>query len=348
MVELETLVIEFPGFRLGPLDLSVAAGECFILLGPTGAGKTLILEAIAGSMGITQGCIRINGKEVTGLPPEKRGIGIVYQDFALFPHLSVIDNITYGLRYSRKNRVSRRQAEEQIEHLMAHTGIAHLKDRDVTTLSGGEKQRVALVRALSVNPSLLLLDEPLSALDRGIRYDIQNLLKTLHRETGTTFLMVTHDFTEAVFLGQRAAVLHEGKIEQTGALLDILRHPQSPFVAKFVGIPNVFSATFRGRQARVGPAAFHVADPPDRGAGHMAIRPEDIRIHRPPGPGSAANVLSGRIRDMADHGPYGEMSVQTEELVFKVTLPRRELIDFYNAPPAEIFIEIPPDRIHTF
>ena len=348
MVELESLLIEFPGFRLGPLDLSVAAGECFILLGPTGAGKTLILEAIAGSMGITRGRIRINGKDATGLPPEKRGIGIVYQDFALFPHLSVIDNITYGLRYSRKNRTSRRQAEEQIARLMAHTGISHLKKRDVTTLSGGEKQRVALVRALSVNPSVLLLDEPLSALDRGIRYDIQTLLKTLHRETGTTFLMVTHDFTEAVFLGQRAAVLHDGQIEQTGPLMDILRYPKSPFAAKFVGIPNVFSAAFKGSRAQVENLAFQLAEPPVPGAGHIAVRPEDIRINRPPGPGSAANVLSGRIRDMADHGPYGELSIQTDELAFKVTLPRHELIDFYNAPPGEVLIEIPPERIHTF
>ncbi|MBS3757934.1 MAG: ABC transporter ATP-binding protein [Desulfobacterales bacterium] len=344
MVKLRQLAIELTGFSLGRIDLNVQRGECFVLLGPTGSGKTLTLEAIAGILPISHGRIWINGTDVTRLPPEKRGIGIVYQDFALFPHLSVIENVTYGLRYCRKPH---RPSRKRIDELMALTGIDHLSRRDVNTLSGGEKQRVALVRALSVNPSVLLLDEPLSALDRGIRYDIQKLLKSLHRETGTTFLMVTHDFTEAIFLGQRAAVLNNGRIEQAGPIMEILRHPKSPFVAKFVGIPNVFPANFEDNHAVMDGFALKLAHPPSEASTHIAIRPEDIRIH-PARPEAPANILTGKVIDMADHGPYGEITVETAAATLKATLPRRELLEFYNLPPGEVFLQVPPDGIHTF
>lgn len=344
MVELEQLAIELPEFRLGRIDLTVKQGECFVLLGPTGSGKTLTLEAIAGILPIARGRIRINGIDVTRLPPEKRGIGIVYQDFALFPHLSVIENITYGLRYCKKtNRPSR----GRIAKLMAHTGIDHLSRRNVNTLSGGEKQRVALVRALSVNPSVLLLDEPLSALDRGIRYDIQKLLKSLHQETGITFLIVTHDFTEAIFLGQQAAVLNNGRIEQTGPIMDVLRQPKNPFVAKFVGIPNVFPAEFKDGHAVMDGFTLKLGQTPAAASTHIAIRPEDIRIHRPPSDADD-NLLTGKIIDMADHGPYGEITVQTPAATLKASLPRRELLELYNYQTAEVFLQVPPDGIHTF
>jgi len=345
MVELEQLTIDLPGFRLGPIDLTVQEGESFVLLGPTGSGKTLMLEAIAGILPITRGSIRINKTDVTRLPPEDRGIGIVYQDFALFPHLSVIKNITYGLRYCKKTK---RPSRRRIAELMAHTGIDHLAERDVTTLSGGEKQRVALVRALSVSPSVLLLDEPLSALDRGIRYDIQRLLKSLHQETGTTFLMVTHDFTEAIFLGQRTAVLNNGQIEQTGGLMEILRHPRSPFVARFVGIPNVFAAEFKNGHALLAGFNLKLSNPPAKAATHIAVRPEDIRIHPSPATNPEVNVLTGKIIDTADHGPYGEITIQTDAATFKATLTRREMLEFYNIQAAEVIIQIPPDGVHTF
>ncbi len=345
MVKLEQLAIELPGFSLGRIDLTVKPGECFVLLGPTGSGKTLTLEAIAGILPISQGRIRINGIDVTRLPPEKRGIGIVYQDFALFPHLSVIDNINYGLRYCKKTN---RPSGKRIAELMAHTGIDHLARRDVNTLSGGEKQRVALVRALSVNPSVLLLDEPLSALDRGIRYEIQKLLKSLHQETGTTFLMVTHDFTEAIFLGQRAAILNNGRIEQTGPLIDILRHPKSPFVAKFVGIPNVFPARFKNNRAEMDGFALKLEQKPADASTHIAIRPEDICLHPSSTLDADTNVLIGKISDMADYGPYGEVTVQTPAATFKATLPRREMLALYHSQPGEVFLQIPPDGVHTF
>lgn len=346
MVELEGVVVQLPGFRLGKLDLMVASGEFAILLGPTGAGKSLVLEAIAGIVPVARGVIRVNGSDVTQQPPEKRGIGIVYQDFALFPHLNVTHNILYGRRYQKKKE---RLHHNRIRELMDATGIGHLRRRNVTTLSGGEKQRVALVRALSVKPSVLLLDEPLSALDRETRDDIRKLLKTLHRETGTTFLMVTHDFTEALFLGQRAAVINCGRIEQTGPVQEIFSRPRNPFVARFVGIPNVFSARFRGICAHFGDCCLTLNALPDSGASHIAVRPEDVRIHRNSGSVlQTANLLAGEITDVADLGAYGEVTLQTSGIILKATLPRRDLLALFASGNGEVRAEIPPEAIHVF
>ncbi len=344
MIRLQELQIRLPGFTLGPLELSVETGECFILLGPTGAGKTLILETIAGMLSPTRGRIELDGADVTGLAPEKRGIGIVYQDLALFPHLSVMENITYGLRYCRK---SHRPSRERMEELLLHTGIKHLRGRSVTTLSGGEKQRVALVRALSVNPSILLLDEPLSSLDRGSRGEIQKLLKSLHKETGTTFIMVTHDFTEALFLGQRAAVLNKGSIEQQGAVSEILRQPRTPFVARFAGMPNIFAAAFADTRAFVRGTAFQLPRAPSCENGHIAVRSEDIRILNEPPECGGETLLRGRITDTTDLGPYGEVVVATPAAAFTVMLPRRELLALHETAPAEVLLHIPPDAIHV-
>ncbi len=343
MVELEGIAIEFPGFSLGGLDLTVDTGEFSILMGPTGAGKSLALEAIAGLLPVSGGKIRIKGIDVTNLPPEKRGVGIVYQDFALFPHLTVIENIKYGLRYQRKkNRLS----TARIRELMENTGIEHLSGRNVTTLSGGEKQRVALVRALSTGPSVLLLDEPLSALDRETRDDIRRLLKKLHKETSTTFLMVTHDFTDALFLGQRAAVINNGRIEQAGSVREIFARPKNLFVAGFVGIPNVFPVSFEKNFAVLDGFTLELPELPGPEASHIAIRPEDILIHRING--KKSNILSGKIIDAADLGSYGEITVQTPAASFKVTLPRRDLLYLFDNKAEEVNIEIPPEAVHIF
>jgi molybdate/tungstate transport system ATP-binding protein len=178
----------------------------------------------------------VSGRDVTGLPPERRGVGIVYQDCALFPHLSVEKNIHYGLRYHNgSNSNGRARCRDLVERL----GLADLLDRSVTTLSGGEKQRVALARALATAPSVLLLDEPLASLDPCFREEIRDLFRSLHQETGITVLMVTHDFTDAHTLAQRVAILHDGRIEQTGTAETVFRRPATTFVADFVGMRNV-------------------------------------------------------------------------------------------------------------
>jgi len=248
MIKIESLRIELPGFVLKDVELSIQDGEFFTLLGPTGAGKTLVLEAIAGVAPITSGRIWVKGRDITHLPPEQRGIGIVYQDYALFPHLSVLENITYGLRY---HKADPQASKKWVRALIEQLGLQRLAKRSVRYLSGGEKQRVSIARALAVNPSVLLLDEPLSALDPNFREDIRDVLKKLHQEVKITFLMVTHDFADMLFLGQRTAILNRGKIEQVGSVSDVFERPATPFVADFLGMKNVFPATFEGTRAIV-------------------------------------------------------------------------------------------------
>ena len=231
MIEIKNITIQFPNFALINVCLTINNGDFFILLGPTGSGKTLMIESIAGIVPVNDGRIFINGQDVTNKPPEKRNVGIVYQDYALFPHMTVMENVRYGLSYQKKQNAD----DKRIKDLMEKTGIFKLKDRSVKHLSGGEKQRVALVRALAVKPSILLLDEPLSSLDPCFRDDIQKLLKMLHQNTKTTFLMVTHDFAEALYLGDQAAVLNCGRIEQCGPVNDIFKYPKNAFVEYFIG-----------------------------------------------------------------------------------------------------------------
>ncbi len=233
MIRIENLCVRLPDFSLDRINLHVADGEFFILLGPTGAGKTVLLESVAGLVPVSSGRIHLNGRNVTHLCPEKRGVGIVYQDSALFPHLTVKDNIRYGLRYQKD---SPDKAPMKFDPLVEALGIGHLLHRNATTLSGGEKQRVALARALIVAPALLLLDEPLSALDPNFREEIRDILKDLHRNTGVTILMVTHDFAEARYLAQHIAVINNGRLEQTGTVDAVFLKPATAFTARFVGM----------------------------------------------------------------------------------------------------------------
>ncbi len=203
MIRLAGIMNRFPGFSLGPLDLHITAGEFFILLGPTGSGKTVILKSIAGIRRPDSGKIFIEKQDVTRITPEKRHVGIVYQDQALFPHLSVQENIFFGLRYQRQKMKSDHKGLAAIIETLGLT--SHL-NKSIRDLSGGERQRVALARALAIEPRVLLLDEPLSALDPSFRGEIQRLLKQLHAALKTTFIMVTHDFNEAFYLADRVVL----------------------------------------------------------------------------------------------------------------------------------------------
>ncbi|MFV9646380.1 MAG: ABC transporter ATP-binding protein, partial [Desulfobacterales bacterium] len=253
MIRIKNLSVKLPGFSLHNIDLTVEKGEFFTLLGPTGAGKTVVLESVIGLIPVEKGRIYINNKEVTGLPPEKRDIGIVYQDYALFPHLTVYKNITYGLRY---HPINGKEPGKKLSFIIDRLSLVPLLERSVINLSGGEKQRVALARALAIEPSVLLLDEPLSALDPNFREDTREILKRLHVETGITILMVTHDFTEAHFLAQRTAVINNGRIEQIGSIAEVFHKPSTPFVAGFVGMKNIFPAIFNGNKAQIGELAI--------------------------------------------------------------------------------------------
>ena len=345
MINIESLRIELPGFTLQDINLSIEDGEFFTFLGPTGAGKTLVLEAIAGIIPITGGRIFVKGRDITHLPPDKRDIGIMYQDYALFPHLSVLENITYGLRY---HKAEPQKSGKRVERLMVQLGLKALAQRSIQHLSGGEKQRVSLARALSVNPSVLLLDEPLSALDPNFREEIREVLKKLHERLETTFLMVTHDFAEALFLGQRTAIINRGRIEQVGSVSEVFRKPVTPFAAEFVGMKNVFPAVFDGTRVLLDGLEMQAETMFKGSEGYVAIRPEDILIRQKAVSGNGINVFGGKVLDITDRGPYYEISAKTGKVIFKAMLTKGDLLEMGISETKSVNIAIRPSDIHVF
>ncbi len=345
MIRIENLDIQLLKFHLKIKNLTIGKRDFFMLMGPTGAGKTVLLEAIAGLIPIGAGKIFINERNVTGLPPEKHGVGIVYQDHALFPHLNVLENILYGLRF---HGIPIREREKRLGQLSDLLNIAHLQRRLPVNLSGGEKQRVALARALIVRPHVILLDEPFSALDPGFREDIRNALKRLHDNTDTTFLMVTHDFGDALSLADRGAVLDHGTLQQTGAIQDIFQKPTSIAVAEFVGMKNIFKATFQDSMADLGGIKMRLDRPLDKNDGYVAIRPEDIRVAKNPFPPSQLNSFSGIVTAVVNHGFTYEIQVKTGSITFKVLITKKVWVDLRIREEINVFVSIDASSIHSF
>jgi putative spermidine/putrescine transport system ATP-binding protein len=218
------------------LDLDIAEGEFFTLLGPSGSGKTTTLRVIAGFEQPDAGSVELMGTDVTRVPPSERDVNTVFQDYALFPHMTVQENVEYGLRVKG---VARRDRRIKAQEVLERVRLPDLGGRKPVQLSGGQRQRVALARAIVNSPSVLLLDEPLGALDLKLREEMQVFLKALQRDLGITFVYVTHDQDEALTMSDRMAVFNEGRIEQIGAPAEVYEHPQTEFVAGFVGVSNV-------------------------------------------------------------------------------------------------------------
>jgi len=345
MIRTEELNIRLLDFSLRNVNLSVQENEFFVLMGPTGAGKTVILEAIAGLIQVDGGRIFIGEREITGQPSEKRGVGIVYQDHALFPHLDVMGNITYGLRY---HGIEEKKGQTRLNELTQLLGIRHLLTRLPIHLSGGEKQRVALARALIVRPHVLLLDEPLSAIDPGFREEIRAAIKTLHQTTQTTFLMVTHDFGEALSLADRGAIIQQGEIAQTGAIQDLFHRPASMAVAEFVGMKNIFEARFENGAAHVGSLRVELGSPVNPGHRYLAIRPEDITIRRNSSPPERSNCFHAVVTSVAGQGFAYEVQLKCGELAVKTMVSKRAIVDLELREGATVFISIDTAAIHTF
>jgi molybdate/tungstate transport system ATP-binding protein len=350
MITIENLNVHLSGFSLRNVDLTIRQGEFVTLLGPTGAGKTLVLESIAGITPIASGRILINGRDVTCLPPEKRGIGIVYQDNALFPHMNVYQNITFGLRYHKPRGRSKQALDDLIEPLR----LGHLLKRSVRNLSGGERQRVSLARALAIDPSILLLDEPLSALDPGFRDEIRIILKQLHEHTGITVLMVTHDFTEAHFLAQRAVIIHQGRIEQTGSIAEVFQQPSSPFIAHFVGMKNVFPAVFQEDTAWVEDLKIKIRSADTGHKQYIAIRPEDIQVYPDSNKdvqgalknGESHNCFQGIVDNIMNQGLYCDVKVRISSLWFTALMVSSRLLRLNLSEGSRVCIAFGPEHVH--
>lgn len=344
MIRIEGLETNLKGFNIHEINLSIEEGEFFILMGPTGAGKTVLLEAMAGLVPVKNGRILIGGKDVTRLPPEKRGIVIVYQDHVLFPHMTVMENIKYGLHFHKLNEA---ETKKRFEKLIEELELTHIANRFPLNLSGGELQRVALARALMVKPRVLLLDEPLSALDPNFREEIRHGLKKIHLHSSTTFMMVTHDFAEALSLGSRGAVINNGKIEQTGNMEDIFQRPETPFVADFVGMKNIFEARFKGSSAVIGnDLKIDTGRLTPCGQGLIAIRPDDIIVTWEEVPWNNKNFFKGIFTGAIDQGFYYEAHVQVGMITFKSIISKKVLFEMKLFDGAEIFLSFEKNAVH--
>jgi ABC-type sulfate transport system permease component/ABC-type sugar transport system ATPase subunit len=302
-VLLEGLEVRADDFRAGPLDLYVEEGEYFVLLGPSGTGKTVILETLAGLRTPAAGGVRLGDTEAGGLPPEQRGVGFVYQDSLLFPNLDVAANIAFGfgprsagawMTGARRN--SRIVGDPRVAAAAALAGASHLLRRDAVGLSGGEQQRVALARALATEPRLLLLDEPLANLDQETRESLQLMLRSLHARFPTTVLHVTHDFPEATVLADRCAVLGDGRVHQVGTPSDVFRRPADAFVARFAGGRNVFTGIARPAGL---PAAGVAAPSSPAGVSPGSPTAGDPRAGAEAAGGSAAATPAGPLSGAA-------------------------------------------------
>ncbi|WP_242218756.1 sulfate/molybdate ABC transporter ATP-binding protein [Shinella zoogloeoides] len=295
-IRLTNVVKEFETFRaVHGVSLDIESGELVALLGPSGSGKTTILRMVAGLEYADAGAIYFGEENATDIPVRERGVGFVFQHYALFPHMTVGENIAFGMKVSRIKRTPQAIAE-RVEELLDLVQLGGLKDRFPGQISGGQRQRVALARALAVDPRVLLLDEPFGALDANVRRDLRRWLRKIHDELGITTLFVTHDQEEALDLADRVVILNKGRIVQEGTPEAVCRNPADAFVMNFLGDANRLDADIRGGRAYVDDVAFE-ADGVADGGGQILFRPADV-TWREDGQGIAAKIV--RVIDRPD------------------------------------------------
>ena len=300
------------------VDLQIRAGEFVTLLGPSGSGKTTTLNMIAGFEHPTSGQVCIGGTDVSSLPPHKRGLGMVFQQYALFPHMTVAQNVAFPLR---RRKVRKKEAAKRVADVLELVGLRGFGERLPTQLSGGQQQRVALARAVVFNPPVLLMDEPLGALDKKLREQLQSEIARMHRELGITFVFVTHDQEEALALSDRVAVFNDGRIEQVGTAVELYEAPTSLFVAEFLGDSNVFRGVVRdraghrtlvgdGHELTVGSGSAH----PVGTAAAMIVRPERLRLEATDAVvGSGVNALGATVSEVVYQGSYRKVHFRCDD-----------------------------------
>ncbi|MGM9791366.1 MAG: polyamine ABC transporter ATP-binding protein [Candidatus Cryptobacteroides sp.] len=293
---------------LDDINLYIKEGEFITFLGPSGCGKTTLLRLIAGFLAPDSGVITLDGKDISELPPHKRPLNTVFQRYALFPHLDVYDNVAFGLKL---RKLPSDEIDRKVARVLKLVSMTDYEDRDVNSLSGGQQQRIAIARAIVNEPRVLLLDEPLSALDLKMRKDMQIELKEMHKKLGITFIYVTHDQEEAVTLSDTIVVLNEGRIQQIGTPVDIYNEPQNEFVADFIGESNILNGTMLcdRRVSFIG----HEFDCVDEGFGQnvpvdVVVRPEDIYIMN----NTEAAQFTAKVKSCTFKGVHYEMFVETD------------------------------------
>jgi iron(III) transport system ATP-binding protein len=332
---------------LRDISLAVKQGEFVSFLGPSGCGKTTLLRAIAGLDPQDAGVIRLGGRDVSDLPPAERDFGIVFQSYALFPNLTVVDNVGYGLVNQKKPRA---EISARVRELLEMVGLPEQGGKYPVQLSGGQQQRVALARALATSPSLLLLDEPLSALDARVRVRLRDEIKQLQRRLGVTTVMVTHDQEEALSMADRIVVMNHGVIEQVGTPTDVYSRPTTAFVADFVGTMNFLDGTAAdGGNLAVG--GLRLAAPRHglaAGAGaRIGFRPEDVRVVQAASP----NSFEASVRGLDFLGSFGRatLSVKSQPgTVFSADFSANVLRDLALTEGVDLTVALPPDALRVF
>ncbi len=334
------------------VSFTAGKGEFISILGPSGCGKTTMLRLIAGLDPQSSGLVRIEGQDVSRLPVSKRNVGIVFQSYALFPNLSAAQNVAYGL--SGKG-MQRERIQQRVHELMKLVGLAGMGEKFPTQLSGGQQQRVALARAMALSPNLLLLDEPLSALDAKVRVKLRTEIRDLQRRLGVTTIMVTHDQEEALTMADRILVMDQGVLVQNGTPHEIYDTPATPFVASFIGSMNFISgATKDGDgQLRLGASRLVAAQAekiPHGGQALVAIRPEDVRIN--PNGSAGPNAFHASILDMEFKGASIRVRFKPTELdtrpIIEAEVPTGQVRHLQLAAGKAATIDLPADRIRVY
>lgn len=319
--------VENVGKSFGPMravdgvSLDIAHGEFFALLGPSGCGKTTLMRMIAGFGEPDEGRILLDGQDLAGVPPHRRPVNMMFQSYALFPHLDVFENVAFG---PREEGVAKAEIASRVEDALRLVQMQDFGKRKPNALSGGQKQRVALARAVVKRPKLLLLDEPLAALDRRLREETQEELKRLQKTLGIAFLVVTHDQDEAMMMADRIAVMEKGRVLQIGAPADLYERPQSRAVARFIGDANVFEPVIRARLddralVALDSATFEIAQCP-RGPFALGLRPEKIRVLDPHAEWPDCVTLDATVESLLYRGDVTDLRVRTAGPSLRVSM----------------------------
>ena len=336
IIELQNIVVSFDGERvLDNFSLSIKDSEFVTLLGSSGCGKTTTLRLIAGFLQPDEGNVLFDGEVINGVPPYKRPVNTIFQRYALFPHYNVYDNIAFGLRVKK---VPEKEIKQQVSQMLKLVNLEGFEKRSVAKLSGGQQQRVAIARAVINKPKVLLLDEPLAALDLKLRKDMQNELKNIQKQLGITFIYVTHDQEEALSMSDTVVVMNEGKIQQIGTPIDIYNEPQNAFVADFIGESNILDGIMeKDFLVNVDGVDFPCLD---RGFGEkepvdVVIRPEDVKIVEP-----IKGKLTGTVTSVTFRGVHFEIIVDIENFKWMIQTTEEHKVG------DEVGLIIIPDAIH--